>query len=75
MTDKKTIDLGGSYRLAVMDERNWKLQHLHVPASNNGRGERAVRQRAHELGLTQSGRRNRIALDRSSRRFWSKGAS
>ena len=38
MTDKRTIDLGGSYRLAVMDERNWKLQHLHVPASNNGRG-------------------------------------
>lgn len=38
MTDKRTIDLGGSYRLVVMDERNWKLQHLHVPASNNGRG-------------------------------------
>ena len=38
MTDKRTIDLGGSYRLAVVDERNWKLQHLHVPASNNGRG-------------------------------------
>lgn len=38
MTDEKTIDLGGSYRLAVMDERNWKLQHLHIPASNNGRG-------------------------------------
>lgn len=38
MTDKKTIDLGGSYRLVVMDERNWKLHHLHVPASNNGRG-------------------------------------
>ena len=38
MTDKRTIDLGGSYRLAVMDERNWKLQHLHVPASTNGRG-------------------------------------
>lgn len=38
MTDKRTIDLGGTYRLVVMDERNWKLQHLHVPASNNGRG-------------------------------------
>ena len=38
MTDKRTIDLGGSYRLVVMDERNWKLQRLHVPASNNGRG-------------------------------------
>lgn len=36
--ERKAIDLGGGYRLAVMDERNWKLQHWHVPASNNGRG-------------------------------------
>ena len=24
--ERKTIDLGGGYRLVVMDERNWKLQ-------------------------------------------------
>lgn len=38
-----------------------------------GRSEKAVRQRAHELGLTQSGKRNRIALDRSAERFWARG--
>ena len=38
MAERNSIDLGGGYRLAVMDDRNWKLQHHHVAASNNGRG-------------------------------------
>ena len=36
--ERNSIDLGGGYRLAVLDDRNWKLQHWHVAASNNGRG-------------------------------------
>lgn len=36
--ERKTIELGGGYRLVAHDERNWRLQHWHVPASNNGRG-------------------------------------
>ena len=38
MAERNSIDLGGGYRLAVMDDRNWRLQHHHVAASNNGRG-------------------------------------
>ena len=38
MAERNSIDLGGGYRLEVMDDRNWKLQHHHVAASNNGRG-------------------------------------
>lgn len=41
--ERKVIDLGGGYRLAVRDERNWKLQHWHVAASNNGRGGSAAK--------------------------------
>ena len=35
MDEKKNIDLGGGYRLAVRDERNWKLQHWHEPDESN----------------------------------------
>ena len=35
MNEKKRIDLGGGYRLAVRDERNWKLQHWHEPDESN----------------------------------------
>lgn len=38
MKEKKRIELGGGYRLIVHDALNWKLQHWHVAASNNGRG-------------------------------------
>ena len=38
MAERNSIDLGGGYRLEVMDDRNWKLRHHHVAASNNGRG-------------------------------------
>lgn len=41
--ERNAIDLGGGYRLAVMDDRNWKLQHWHVAASNNGRGGSAAK--------------------------------
>lgn len=41
--ERKVIDLGGGYRLAVRDERNWKLQHWHVAASNNGSGGSAAK--------------------------------
>ena len=33
--ERKTIDLGGGYRLAVMDERNWKLQVHRAAAECN----------------------------------------
>lgn len=35
MERKATIELGGGYRLAVADERNWKLQHWHEPDPSN----------------------------------------
>lgn len=35
MNEKKSVDLGGGYRLAVRDERNWKLQHWHEPDESN----------------------------------------
>ena len=41
--ERNAIDLGGGYRLAVMDDRNWKLQHHHVAASNNSRGGSAAK--------------------------------
>ena len=41
--ERKEIDLGGGYRLAVRDDRNWKLQHWHVAASNNGSGDSAAK--------------------------------
>ena len=33
--ERKAIELGGGYRLAVADERNWKLQHWHEPDPSN----------------------------------------
>ena len=39
MKEKKRIELGGGYRLIVHDALNWKLQHWHAAASNNGRGD------------------------------------
>lgn len=33
--ERNSIDLGGGYRLAVMDDRNWKLQHWHEPDASN----------------------------------------
>ena len=36
--ERKATELGGGYRLVAHDECNWRLQHWHVPASNNGRG-------------------------------------
>ena len=32
---RNTIDLGGGYRIAVMDERNWKLQVHRAAAECN----------------------------------------
>lgn len=33
--ERNSIDLGGGCRLAVMDDRNWKLQHWHEPDASN----------------------------------------
>lgn len=35
--ERKAVDLGGGYRLAVRDEWNWKLQKLREPSARNGR--------------------------------------
>lgn len=39
MAEKNSIDLCGGYRLVAHDDRNWRLEHFHVAASNNGKGD------------------------------------
>ena len=39
MSDKKTIEIGGGYRLTARDSRNWALQHFHASTPKNGRGD------------------------------------
>ena len=39
MSDKKTIEICGGYRLVMRDSRNWALQHYHASVPKNGRGD------------------------------------
>lgn len=48
MSDKKTIEIGGGYRLVARDSRNWALQNYRASAPKNGRGDGGAKW--HETG-------------------------
>lgn len=47
--ERKTIELGGGYRLVVADERNWRLQEMRSPDARNGRA-KDMTPRWHDTG-------------------------